>query len=149
MPSSKRYIEQFQFKVIPINENELRRRPRLCTILYRKPLQASNCGGTFVQIFPKILYAVFTKMPYTFSILSSKMSKRPSIKGGPVSIGAVQTWMNARQTYTDAFIQQKVECAPIPMAHTAAPVPQGTMATAYTLGIMLEVSEEPVALVSR
>ena len=35
----------------------------MCTILYRKPLQVSNCGGTFVQIFPQFLYVhvIFTK----------------------------------------------------------------------------------------
>ena len=36
------------------------RRPILCTILYKNPIQASNFGGTFDQLFLWIFYAIFT-----------------------------------------------------------------------------------------
>ena len=38
-----------------------RRRLILCTTLYRNPIQASNFGGTFDQLFLWIFYAIFTQ----------------------------------------------------------------------------------------
>ena len=38
-----------------------RRRPILCTTLYRNPMQASNFGGTFDQLFLRIFYKFFTE----------------------------------------------------------------------------------------
>ena len=39
----------------------VRRRPILCTTLYRNPIQASNFGGTFANVSIELLYAVFTE----------------------------------------------------------------------------------------
>ena len=38
-----------------------RRRPILCTTLYRNFMQASNFGGTFDQLFLRIFYEIFTE----------------------------------------------------------------------------------------
>ena len=46
------------FLIIAIDRNSFRRRkeegPILCTPLYRNPMQASNFGGTFDQLFLRI-----------------------------------------------------------------------------------------------
>ena len=63
-----------------------RRRPILCTTLYRNPMQASNFGGTFDQLFLWIFFIKFSqKMPlYLFSTMVQKSRKWPKtqIKGG-------------------------------------------------------------------
>ena len=62
-----------------------RRRPILCTTLYRNPIQASNFVGTFDQLFLWIFYAIFTEgaiyFVYTMVQKSQKWPKT-QIKGG-------------------------------------------------------------------
>ena len=38
-----------------------RRRPIVCTTSYRKPIQASNFGGKFDQLFLSLFYEIFTE----------------------------------------------------------------------------------------
>ena len=63
-----------------------RRQPILCTTLYRNPMQASNFGGTFDQLFLRIFYKIFTKdasLPLLYhGAKKSKMTKN-SNQGGP------------------------------------------------------------------
>ena len=56
---------------------ELRRRPILCTTLYRNLMQASNFGGLFDQLFLWIFFITFSqKMPvYFFYTMVQKKSK--------------------------------------------------------------------------
>ena len=64
-----------------------RRRPFLCTTLYRNLMQASNFGGTFDQLFLWTFFMKFSqKMPlYLFYTMVQKSQKWPKtqIKGGP------------------------------------------------------------------
>ena len=63
-----------------------RRRPILCTTLYRNPIQVSNFGGTFDQHFLRIFYAIFTQgAPLLFLYHGAKKSKmtKNSNQGGP------------------------------------------------------------------
>ena len=66
-----------------------RRRPILCTTLYRNPMQASNFGGIFDQLFLRIFIKFSQKMPlYLFYTMVQKSQKWPKtqIKGGPALI---------------------------------------------------------------
>ena len=62
-----------------------RRRPILCTTLYRNPMQARNFGGTFDQLFLRIFYQIFTEDASLLCLYhgakKSKMTKN-SNKGG-------------------------------------------------------------------
>ena len=40
---------------------KFRRLPILCTTLYRNPMQVSNVGGTFDQLFLSLFYEIFTE----------------------------------------------------------------------------------------
>ena len=67
-----------------------RRRPVLCTTLYRNLMQASNFGGTFDQLFLLNFFMNFSqKMPlyvfYTMVQKSQKWPKTPN-QGGPALI---------------------------------------------------------------
>ena len=59
-----------------------RRRPFLCTTLYRNPKQASNFDGAFDQLFLWIFYEVFTEDISLFFLYhgakKSKMTKTPN-----------------------------------------------------------------------
>ena len=63
-----------------------RRRPFLCTTLYRNLMQASNFGGTFDQLFLWIFYEIFTEDTSPLFLYhgakKSKMTKNPN-QGGP------------------------------------------------------------------
>ena len=63
-----------------------RRRPILCTTLYRNPMQASNFGGTFDQLFLWIFFMQFSQKMrlYFFCTMVQKSQKWPKtqIKGG-------------------------------------------------------------------
>ena len=67
-----------------------RRRPILCTTLYRNQMQASNFGGAFDQLFLWIFFMKFSqKMPLNvFYTMVQKSQKWPKtqIKGGPALI---------------------------------------------------------------
>ena len=67
-----------------------RRRPFLCTTLYRNLMQASNFGGTLDQLFLCIFFMKFSqKMPlYLFYTMVLKSQKWPKtqIKGGPALV---------------------------------------------------------------
>ena len=58
----------------------------LCTTLYRNPMQVSNFGGTFDQLFLRIFFMkISQKMPlYVFYTMVQKSQKWPTtqIKGG-------------------------------------------------------------------
>ena len=64
-----------------------RRRPFLCTTLYRNLMQASNFGGTFDQLFLWIfLWNFHRRCLFTYSILWCKKVKndqKPKSRGGP------------------------------------------------------------------
>ena len=64
-----------------------RRRPILCTTLYRNPMQASNFGGTFDQLFLRIFLSNFHRRCLSTSSIPwcKKSQKWPKtqIKGGP------------------------------------------------------------------
>ena len=64
-----------------------RRRPILCTTLYRNPMQASNFGGTFDQLFLRIFYKIFTEDASLSRLYhgakKSKMTKNSNQGGGP------------------------------------------------------------------
>ena len=63
-----------------------RRRPILCTTLYRNLMQASNFGGTFDQLFLWIFYEIFTEYASLLLLYhGAKMSKmtKNSNQGGP------------------------------------------------------------------
>ena len=63
------------------------RRPILCTTLYRNPMQASNFGGTFDQLFLRIFYKIFTEdaslLFQYHGAKKSKMTKNSNQGGGP------------------------------------------------------------------
>ena len=59
-----------------------RRPPILCTTLYRNPVQASNFGGTFDQLFLWIfLWNFHRRCLSTFSIQKSQKWPKTQIKG--------------------------------------------------------------------
>ena len=68
-----------------------RRRPFLCTTLYRNPTQAGNFGGTFDQLFLWFFFMKFSqKMPlYFFHTMVQKSQKWPKteIKGSCLKAG--------------------------------------------------------------
>ena len=71
-----------------------RRRPILCTTLYRNPMQASNFGGTFDQLFLRLFFIKFSQMPlYLFYTMVQKSQKWPKtqIKGGGPALKGVTT----------------------------------------------------------
>ena len=59
----------------------------LCTTLYRNPIQASNFGGTFDQLFLRIFYEIFTEDVSLLFLYhgakKSKMTKNSNQGGGP------------------------------------------------------------------
>ena len=63
-----------------------RRRPFLCTTLYRNPMQVSNFGGTFDQLFLWSFYEIFTEDASLLFLYHGakkwKMTKN-SNRGGP------------------------------------------------------------------
>ena len=67
-----------------------RRRPILCTTLYRNPMQGSNFSSAFDQIFFEFLYKIFTKDASLFCLYhgakKSKMTKNSNQGGGPALI---------------------------------------------------------------
>ena len=69
-----------------------RRRPILCTTLYRNLMQASNFGGTFDQLFLRIFYKIFTEdasLPLLcHGAKKSKMTKNSNQGEGPALRGA-------------------------------------------------------------
>ena len=62
------------------------RRPILCTTLHRNPMQASNFGGTFDQLFLRFFYKIFTEdasLPLLYhGAKKSKMTKNSNQGGG-------------------------------------------------------------------
>ena len=71
---------------MPRERLNFRRRPILCTTLYRNPMQATNFGGTFDQLFLRIFYKIFT-VDASQSFLyhgakKSKMTKNSNQGGG-------------------------------------------------------------------
>ena len=82
-----------------------RTRPILCTTLYRNPMQASNFGGTFDQLFLRFFFIKFSqKMPlYLFYTMVQKSQKRPKklkSRGGGVLTSHVdlQTYICSHST---------------------------------------------------
>ena len=76
-----------------------RRRPILCTTLYRNPMQVSNFGGTFDQLFLSNFFIKFSqKMPlnlfYTMVQKSQKMTKNSNQGGGGSCLkhGGLSMW---------------------------------------------------------
>ena len=67
-----------------------RRRAILCTTLYRNPMQASNFGGAFDQLFLWIFYEIFTEDASLLLLYhcakTSKLTKT-QVKGGPALSG--------------------------------------------------------------
>ena len=63
-----------------------RRRPILCTTLYRNLMQACNFGGTFDQLFLWIFYEIFTEGASPLLLYhgakKSKMTKNSDQRGG-------------------------------------------------------------------
>ena len=80
------FMEIVQAGSISRERLNFRRRPILCTTLYRNLMQASNFGGTFDQLFLRIFFIKFSqKMPlYLFYSMVQKSQKWPKIqiKGG-------------------------------------------------------------------
>ena len=70
-----------------------RRRPILCTTLYRNPMQASNFSGTFDQLFLRIFYKVFTE-DASLSLLyhGAKKSKWPKTQIKGSCAGGLAPW---------------------------------------------------------
>ena len=71
----------------PISRARLnfRRRPILCTTLYRNPMQASNFGGAFDQLLLHLFVEFSQKMPLYFfytMVQTSQKWPKTQIKGG-------------------------------------------------------------------
>ena len=86
MPSFIKIVQAVK-KLNSISRERLnfRRRPFLCTTLYRNLMQASNFGGTFDQLSFEIFYEIFTEDASPFFLYhgakKSKMTKN-SNQGG-------------------------------------------------------------------
>ena len=77
------------------------RRPFLCTTLYGNPMQASNFGGTFDQLFLWIFYKKFTEDSSLFLLYhgAKKLKKTEnSNQGGPALIREVSLYEFQRET---------------------------------------------------
>ena len=89
-----------------------RRRPFLCTNLYRNPIQASNFGGSFDQLFLEFFLCNFhRRCASTFSIQwckKFKMTKNSNQGGGGGSGGGVRIIAHFRLGVLRQYVLQNV-----------------------------------------
>ena len=80
-----------------------RRRPILCTALYRNPIKASNFGGTFDQLFFWIFLMQFSQifplLFYTMVQKSQKMTKKSNQEGGGSYLNSWRAWSPSKFSF--------------------------------------------------
>ena len=52
----------------------------MCTTLYRNPMQVTNFGGTFDQLFLRIFYKIFTKDASQAAFTRIRIARYPDIR---------------------------------------------------------------------
>ena len=83
---SIRQLDEKKLNSISRERLNFRRQPILCTTLDRNPIQASNFGGAFDQLFLRIFMQFFAPLLfYTFGAKKSKMTKN-SNRGSPAFV---------------------------------------------------------------
>ena len=89
-----------------------RRRPILCTTLYRNPMQATNFGGTFDQLFLRIFLSNFHRRCLSISSIpwckKSKMTKNSNQGGSCLNTPSLM-WRLKKKSVGPLFIWRRQE----------------------------------------
>ena len=86
------------------------RRPILCTTLYRNPMQATNFGGTFDQLFLRIFYKIFTEdasQPLLYHGAKKLKMTKNSNQGGPAPCLKIVKWERLEKYLIDGVFSLK------------------------------------------